>query len=92
MPLGVGVAVVLAICWAYLIGMAWGMEMMMAMMLPSAVPLLFLLFRTHLASSGRHRALLLCGTVALGYLTAWTGFSLLATLAQWGSSAEAPGG
>jgi predicted metal-binding membrane protein len=66
-----------------LVFVMWAL-MMTAMMLPSAVPLLFLLFRIRRATSGWRRALFLCGAFAVGYLLAWTGFSALATLAQWG--------
>ena len=58
--------------------------MMAAMMLPSAVPLLSLLARIYLQRHRRRRALLATGVAGFGYLTAWTGFSVLATLAQWG--------
>jgi predicted metal-binding membrane protein len=58
--------------------------MMAAMMLPSAVPMLLLLGRTNQVRYSRRRANLATGVFALGYLTVWAGFSLLATLAQWG--------
>jgi predicted metal-binding membrane protein len=110
-----GVVLVLAISWAYLAYMAWGMQnmgaaadwwimprmidwgsadlalvfamwaiMMAAMMLPSAVPLLLLLARVNCQRYGRARALIATNSVGLGYVTAWVGFSALATLAQWG--------
>jgi predicted metal-binding membrane protein len=115
MPLGVGIFIVLSVCWAYLIAMAWGMEnmdvsvdwllmpamsswgstdlvlvfimwtlMMAAMMLPSAVPLLLLLFRINSANHSRRGAVLAVAVFALGYLAVWAGFSVLATFAQWG--------
>jgi predicted metal-binding membrane protein len=114
LPLG-GIVIVLAISWAYLVYMAWGMEnmdvaaewwlmprmsnwggadlalvfamwaiMMAAMMLPSAVPLLLLLGRSHSQRYSRARALLATSAAGLGYVTAWGAFSALATLAQWG--------
>jgi predicted metal-binding membrane protein len=58
--------------------------MMAAMMLPAAAPLLLLLARIHHARHSRFRAAFATGVAGLGYLAAWTGFSLLATLAQWG--------
>ena len=58
--------------------------MMVAMMLPSVSPMVLLYARTlrHRAAQGRPD-----GSVALfvgGYLLAWTGFSALATLLNWG--------
>ena len=107
--------VALALSWAYVVYMVWGMEhmdvsadwllmprmdnwngvdlllvfvmwaiMMAAMMLPSAVPMLLLLARTNHVRYSQRRANLATGVLALGYITVWTGFSLLATLAQWG--------
>ncbi|MGA7180402.1 MAG: DUF2182 domain-containing protein [Thiobacillaceae bacterium] len=58
--------------------------MMAAMMLPSAVPMLLLLARTNYVRFTKHRANLATGVFGLGYITVWVGFSLLATLAQWG--------
>ena len=58
--------------------------MMMAMMLPSAIPLLLMVAKVNHGRFDRHRALLGTGVFALGYLAMWTGFSAFATLAQWG--------
>lgn len=58
--------------------------MMAAMMLPGAAPLMLILARINYSRYGRRRAALATGVAGLGYLAAWTGFSLLATLAQWG--------
>lgn len=58
--------------------------MMTAMMLPSAMPLLLLVTHINHGRFPRNRALLGTGVFALGYLAIWTGFSALATLAQWG--------
>ena len=110
-----GIAVALAVSWAYLLYMVWGMAnmdavadsllmpsmtdwdgtdllrvfvmwsiMMAAMMLPSAAPLLFLIARINGGRFSRERALVATGVFGLGYLAVWTGFSVLATLAQWG--------
>jgi predicted metal-binding membrane protein len=57
--------------------------MMAAMMVPSAVPLLLLVNRINFERYSKRRALGATGVFALGYLTVWTGFSALATLAQW---------
>ena len=58
--------------------------MMVAMMLPSTMPLLLLVAKVNYGRFARERALLGTGIFALGYLVVWTGFSALATLAQWG--------
>ena len=58
--------------------------MMVAMMLPSASPMILLHVKMHRQQGeGRDGAL---GTAAFaaGYLLAWTGFSAVATLLQWG--------
>ena len=57
--------------------------MMIAMMLPTAAPLL--LIHARLARAGRDRgeSIAPTGVFATGYLLAWTAFSLAATLEQW---------
>lgn len=58
--------------------------MMAGMMLPSAVPMLWMFARI---DGGRQAPGVPGGRVwafVLGYLAVWTGFSLAATLAQWG--------
>ncbi len=57
--------------------------MMVAMMLPTAAPLL--LIHARLARAGRDRgeSIAPTGVFAAGYLLAWTVFSLAATLEQW---------
>lgn len=57
--------------------------MMAAMMLPSAVPMLLLMARANAQRYTRTRAPLATSAVGLGYVTAWGGFSALATLLQW---------
>lgn len=112
---GAGIAVLLGLCWAYVLYMVWGMAnmnevagsvlmpamvdwsgadlvlvfvmwtiMMAAMMLPSAAPMLMLFARVSAARSKGTRPALAAGVLALGYLATWTGFSVIATLAQWG--------
>ncbi len=58
--------------------------MMAAMMLPSAVPMLMLFGRVSAARAKGTRPELAVGILALGYLAMWAGFSVIATLAQWG--------
>lgn len=56
--------------------------MMVAMMVPSVAPLILMFARANRQKGGGH----VVGSAAillLGYLLVWTGFSILATLAQW---------
>jgi predicted metal-binding membrane protein len=68
--------------YAVMIFLMWSI-MMMAMMLPSAAPVILLV-----AALGRERAVgrgvPTAGLFTLGYVLVWTGFSLVATLLQWG--------
>lgn len=67
---------------ALLMFVMWAV-MMVGMMLPSAAPVVLLHARVWRSrakpSAGRPPG----GALVTGYLAAWTGFSLLATLAQW---------
>jgi len=67
----------------FLVLVMWAL-MMAAMMLPSAAPLLMLVNRMYLERDGWKRAALKGAAFASGYLAVWSGFSVLATLAQWG--------
>jgi predicted metal-binding membrane protein len=58
--------------------------MMVAMMLPSAAPLLLVHSRLAAENRARGRTSAPTGVFAAGYLLAWTGFSAAATLLQWG--------
>lgn len=60
----------------------WGV-MMVAMMVPTVTPLLLMFARADRQRVG-NRAVTRTGTLLLGYLLVWMGFSVLATLAQWG--------
>jgi predicted metal-binding membrane protein len=60
----------------------WGV-MMVAMMAPTAASMLLALARIGRAQAAPSGSLLPAATFLLGYLLVWTGFSLLATLAQW---------
>ena len=67
-------------------GMWW--VMMVAMMLPSATPMLLLHARVARGAKAAGRVTLTSTALfAAGYLLAWGGFSLLATSAQWGLEA-----
>jgi predicted metal-binding membrane protein len=58
--------------------------MMVAMMLPSATPMLLLFARVNRSQKAKHRPYVPTGIFAAGYLTAWVGFSLIAAGLQWG--------
>ena len=58
--------------------------MMVAMMLPSATPMLLLFARVNRTQKVRDRPYVATGFFAAGYLMAWGGFSLLAAGLQWG--------
>src|SRR6201997_585982 len=58
--------------------------MMVAMMLPSAAPMLLLFARVNRAQKARDRPYVATGIFAAGYLAAWGGFSALAAGLQCG--------
>jgi predicted metal-binding membrane protein len=58
--------------------------MMVAMMVPAASPVILLFADSNRRRNQQQGELVVTGQFLVGYLTAWTGFSLLATLAQWG--------
>jgi len=57
---------------------------MVAMMLPSATPMLLLFARVNRNERARERPYVPTGIFAAGYLAAWGGFSALAAGVQWG--------
>ena len=67
---------------ALMFAMWW--VMMVAMMLPSAAPMLLLFARANRAQKARDRPYVATGIFAAGYLAAWGLFSALATGLQWG--------
>ena len=69
--------------YAALIFAMWWV-MMVAMMLPGAAPMLLLFARVNRTQKARDRPYVPTGFFAAGYLTAWGGFSALATGLQWG--------
>ena len=69
--------------YAALIFAMWWV-MMVAMMLPGAAPMLLLFARANRTQKARNRPYVATGVFAAGYLSAWGGFSTLATLLQWG--------
>ena len=71
--------------WLIMVLMWW--VMMIAMMTPSATPLVLLYARAtrHAQTRGQLAAgAVPTGTFLLGYLVAWLSFSIVATSAQWG--------
>jgi len=66
-----------------LVFLMWAV-MMVAMMVPAASPVVLLFAEINRRRNEHQGTFLSTGQFLLGYLTAWTGFSALATLAQWG--------
>lgn len=58
--------------------------MMVAMMIPSAVPLILVFTKINRTRREREDSALPTATFVSGYLLVWTGLSALATLMQWG--------
>ena len=57
--------------------------MMLGMMLPSAAPMILLYATVQRRQQGRGHVFAPTGVFAVGYLLAWTAFSLVATAMQW---------
>jgi len=66
-----------------LVFLMWAV-MMVAMMVPAASPVILLFAEINRRRNEQQGTFVKTGQFLLGYLTAWTGFSVLATLAQWG--------
>ena len=66
-----------------LVFMMWTV-MMVAMMVPAASPVILLFAQINRRRNEQQGPFVATGQFLLGYLTAWAGFSVLATLAQWG--------
>jgi predicted metal-binding membrane protein len=64
-------------------------EMMVAMMIPSAAPMILTFAMVQRKRRELERPFVPTGIFLLGYLVVWTGFSALAALAQWVLHAEA---
>ncbi len=62
--------------------------MMLAMMLPSATPMILVFARANHQQLETGRARVATGIFVLGYLATWAAFSLVATLAQWALEAN----
>src|SRR5438128_10153898 len=59
-------------------------EMMVAMMVPTVAPMILTFAMVNRRRREQERPFVPTGIFLLGYLVVWTGFSILATLAQWG--------
>jgi predicted metal-binding membrane protein len=64
-------------------------EMMVAMMIPSAAPMILTFATVNRKRREQERPYVPTGMFLLGYLVVWTAFSLVATLAQWVLHAKA---
>jgi len=58
--------------------------MMVAMMLPSAAPMILMFMVVNRLQGETQRPVIPMGIFVLGYFLVWTSYSALATLAQWG--------
>ncbi|MDA2926577.1 DUF2182 domain-containing protein, partial [Acidobacteria bacterium AH-259-G07] len=58
--------------------------MMVAMMVPSAAPMILMFATVNRRRHEQQRPLVPTGMFLVGYLVVWTGFSAAATFAQWG--------
>ena len=58
-------------------------EMMVAMMIPSAAPMILTFALVQRKRREQERPFVPTGLFLLGYLTVWTGFSVVAALGQW---------
>lgn len=58
--------------------------MMIAMMIPSAAPMILLFAAINRKQRGKDAPFVSTGVFGLGYMITWGGFSLLATALQWG--------
>jgi predicted metal-binding membrane protein len=85
-PMRMGIAVQWTPAYAALIFLMWWI-MMVAMMIPSAAPVLLLFTAVKRMGSDHASATLLSGLFLVGYLLAWAGFSVVAATLQWGLEA-----
>ena len=73
-PWSVGILLPLFLMWA---------EMMVAMMIPSAAPMILTFVMVNRKRREQKQPFVPTGIFLLGYLAVWTGFSALAAVAQW---------
>ncbi len=82
-PMAMGMSPAWSMSYAALIFFMWWI-MMIAMMTPSAVPMVLLFTALKKMGPDADRAALLSGFLLAGYLLAWAGFSVTATMLQSG--------
>ncbi len=83
---GGGAMMVMAPAWTpayFVLMLAMWWVMMVAMMLPSAAPMVLLFATVNRKSRQQGRTYVPTGVFAAGYLVAWGGFSVIAVIAQW---------
>jgi predicted metal-binding membrane protein len=73
--------------WDLLLVFTMWAIMMMGMMAPSASPVVLLFTRIQIGRHAHGQSVIASWLFLLGYLSAWTGFSLAVTLVQWGMHA-----
>lgn len=76
---GAGTAAAMLVMWAL---------MMVAMMLPSALPMVLMVDRFNRSGASAGRAGRLTAVFVCGYVIVWAGFAAAATLLQWGLEAS----
>lgn len=82
MPMGMNMSQPWTLRYAALVFIMWWV-MMIAMMLPSATPMILLFGMMNRRQASRGTASVSSAIFALGYLGVWGAFSLLATTLQW---------
>lgn len=70
--------------WDLLLVFTMWAVMMVGMMAPSAIPVVMLFGRIQSGRRDHGQPVVASGLFLLGYLAVWTGFSLAATMIQWG--------
>jgi predicted metal-binding membrane protein len=86
-PAGVGWMAPASAPWSgieLLLVLAMWVVMMVGMMTPSAAPMILIYARVGRHAAEQRKPFAATGWFAGGYLLAWTAFSVLATLCQWG--------
>ncbi|MBI3304528.1 MAG: DUF2182 domain-containing protein [Deltaproteobacteria bacterium] len=87
MAMGIAMAMPHMEVWGivdFLLLFAMWAVMMVAMMVPSAAPMVLMFATVNRRRRERQRPFVPTGVFLLGYVVVWTGFSALATFAQWG--------
>jgi len=86
-PAGMGIMLPAGEPWSaveFALVFAMWAVMMVGMMAPSAAPMILMVARVGRQGKAARRPLAATAWFAAGYFLAWIGFSLVATLAQWG--------